>query len=257
MKKKINRLNELISSMVHSGRALACSVPGPMVATYVLSLAYMNFFAIKEFPIGRIAVIDCAFLLSWAPFLIADILIKLFGVRAAVSMSIFGASCNATFSLLLWFVTKIPSSFGGFNGTYDIQLAVEEILGSHILIILGSAIALILSTIVKGMTLKAIDKRSKDPSSITILYREVAISSFVGQLFDNTIFAFFTAFLLFHWHISTIIVSIIIKTGIELFMEMTCLPLGYVAITQWKEDGIGEMYINYIKQYDEENSIKD
>ena len=105
MKKKINRLNEPISSMVHSGRALACSVPGPMVATYVLSLAYMNFFAIKEFPIGRIAVIDCAFLLSWAPFLIADILIKLFGVRAAVSMSIFGASCNATFSLLLFHFT--------------------------------------------------------------------------------------------------------------------------------------------------------
>lgn len=256
MEKKIEKFHENMSSIWEGARALACTIPGPLVATYVLAISYMNLFAVKEFPISDIAVIDCAFLLSWVPFVVSDILIKLLDFHAAIAISIFAASCNTLFSILLWFVTKIPSSFGGLGDLPEIQYAVEIVLGSHVSIIFGSAFALIISTAVKGFCMYRMDKKSDDPLSIKTVYKEVSVSSVIGQLVDNSIFAFFSSFLLFHWSFRVIVVSIIIKTLIEVFMEIICFPVGYMTIMQWKEDGIGEPYASFLAQAKEAKRLR-
>ena len=242
----LDRFDAKMRSIWKGARVLSLSIPGPIVATYVLALSYMNFFALKEFPLGKIAVIDCAFLLSWIPFIIADVLTKVLDFHAAVSMAIFGACCNFVFSLLMWFVTLIPSSFG-LGSNPGMERAITEILGSHGLIILGSGLSLVVATGVKGYCMYRLDKKLKDSYSVKTVYIEVVVSSLIGQLVDNTMFAFFSWFLLFHWSFRTIVCSILIKTAFELFMEMICLPVGYISINQFRDDGIGKDYLKFIE----------
>ena len=251
METRRDRFNAKMTSIWKGARLLACTIPGPIVATYVLAITYMNFFAIKEFPISTIAVIDCAFLLSWIPFLITDMVTKALEIHAAISLAIFGCSCNVVFSVFLWFVTLIPSSLGIFSDKPQVQTAIESVFGgSHLAIIFGSALSLFVAIVVKSLIIWNMDKKYNEDEkmSVKIFYKEVAISSLVGQLVDNSIFAFFSAYLLFHWDFNKIFWSVIIKTALELVMEMLCLPMGYMRCSQCKEDGICEKYMNFIAE---------
>lgn len=246
------KLNDALRSIWGGARVLSKTIPGPVVVFYVLSLCYMNFFALKEFPLGGTAFLDCSFLLSWIPFLVADILIKVLDIHAAASLAIFGAFCNTLFSVLLWFVSIIPSESNLFRNR-----EIADLLGTHILIIVGSALALIISTCVKCYIVYKMNKKESNLMSVKTVYKEACVSSLIGQLVDNTIFAFFVSYLLHKWTFSTIVVSILLKTVIELFMETVCLSLGYITMTQWKEDGIGEKYLEYINKERERRKKRD
>lgn len=246
-----NKINDKLRSIWQGARLVTSAIPGPAVATYVLALTYMNLFAIKEFPVGPLVIIDCAFLLSWVPFMLTNVISKVLDIHAAISLAIFAGTSNLMFSLLLWFVTRIPTSFGMFSVDSGVQFQIEAILGSHFLVIFGSVLALFAGVTMKCIVVWLIDKKQqalkKDPMCIPCFYGQAIISSMIGQLVDNLIFTFFVGNLLLHWNILKILASVIVKTLIEVIMEILCLPLGYIQVQQWNADRIGIDYMKFIE----------
>ena len=75
------------------------------------------------------------------------------------------------------------------------------------------------------------------------------ISTFIGQFFDNLIFAVLTFMLFapifwdgFHWTFVQCVTCSLLGAGLELVMEVIFSPIGYVVLNQWNRDGVGAEY---------------
>ena len=89
----------------------------------------------------------------------------------------------------------------------------------------------------------------KNPNGKLAYVTRSYVSTFIGQFFDNFVFASLTFMVFapiywdgFCWTLPQCITCSLLGAGLELLMEIFFSPFGYMVLKQWEKDGVGEAY---------------
>ncbi len=223
------------------------SIPAAVVALFVLSVVAMNILANKTIYQNGVLAIDGGILVSWLSFLCMDIITKHFGPKASIKITIFAMLVNLLTCFIFWIVSIIPAG--------EEFAAFDQVIGGTWYVLLSSTIAFLASGIINiwlNYLIGLIFKRN--PDGKLAFFTRTYVSTFIGQFFDNFIFAifafmvFFPLFLGFGWNLLECFTCSIIGAFLELVCEAIFSPFGYYVTKKWKEDGVGEKYIEHIEE---------
>ena len=228
------------------------SIPAAVVALFVLSVVAMNILANKTIYQNGWIAIDGGILVSWLSFLCMDIITKHFGPKASIKVTIFAMLVNLLTCLIFWVVSIIPAGpeFAEF----------DHVVGGTWYVLLSSTIAFLSSGIINiwlnyfvGLIFK------KNPNGRFAFYTRTYVSTFIGQFFDNFIFAIF-AFMVFFpifqgwgWNLLECFTCSVLGAAIELVCEIVFSPFGFYVTKKWREDNVGK---EYIETYADEKTAK-
>lgn len=218
------------------------SIPAVVVALFTVSVVTMNILANKTIYQSGWLAIDGGILVSWLSFLCMDIVTKAFGPRAATKLSVFAIGVNLLVCLIFFVVSIIP--------TETDYTAFNSIIGGTWFILLSSTVAFLFSAFVNNFLNWSIGKLfRKNPDGKLAYVTRSYLSTFIGQFFDNFVFAIltFTVFAPvfwdgFSWTLLQCFTCSLLGAGLELLMEIVFSPIGYLVLKRWKRDGVGEEY---------------
>ena len=238
-------MKEKIKNLFKDYQLLLKNVPALVMTLFCASVILMNLAANKTIvSIGSWFALDGGILVSWLSFMTMDIVTKRFGPKAATRLSIVATMVNLLACLVLFIVAKIPSSVDDYT-------ALNSIFGGTWFILLSSTIAFIASAIINNFMNSAIGKMFKrNPDGKAAYVTRTYISTFLGQFFDNLIFAALTFMLFapifwdgFSWTLLQCITCALTGAVAELIMEVIFSPIGYKICQKWKKENIGKEYI--------------
>lgn len=238
-------MKEKIKNLFKDYQLLLKNVPALVMTLFCASVILMNLAANKTIvSIGNWFALDGGILVSWLSFMTMDIVTKRFGPKAATRLSIVATLVNLLACLVLFIVAKIPSSVDDYT-------ALNSIFGGTWFILLSSTIAFIASAIINNFMNSAIGKMFKrNPDGKAAYVTRTYISTFLGQFFDNLIFAALTFMLFapifwdgFSWTFLQCITCALTGAVAELIMEVIFSPIGYKICQKWKKENIGKEYI--------------
>lgn len=221
-------------------------IPSPVVALFVISVIAMNILANKTLYQSEYLAIDGGILVSWLSFLAMDVVTKHFGPRASTRMSIFAVLVNLLTCLIFYLASIIPTStdYSAFN----------TIIGGTWFILLASTVAFISSAILNNFMNYATGKLfKKNPDGKVAFVTRAYVSTFIGQFFDNLIFAILTFMVFapifwdgFHWTFIQCLTCSLLGAGLELILEIVFSPFGYLVSKNWKKNNIGQKYFEVV-----------
>ena len=218
------------------------SIPAVVTALFTISVVTMNILANKTIYQSGFLAIDGGILVSWLSFLCMDIVTKAFGPRAATKLSVFAIGVNLLVCLLFFLVSAIPTEedFSAFN----------TVIGGTWFILLSSTVAFLISAVINNGLNWSIGRLfRRNPDGRLAYVTRSYISTFIGQFFDNFVFALltFTVFAPiywdgFSWTYPQCVTCSLIGAALELLMEVVFSPIGYRILKNWEKDGVGEAY---------------
>lgn len=222
------------------------NIPSAVVALFVISVIAMNILANKTLVNLEYLAIDGGILISWLSFLSMDVVTKHYGPKASTRLSIFAMCVNLLTCFIFYIASIIP--------TKDDYSAFNTIIGGTWFILLSSSIAFLTSAIINNLMNYAIGKAFKNnPDGKLAFITRSYISTFIGQFFDNLIFAIMTFMIFapifwdgFHWTFVQCVTCSLIGAGLELIMEIIFSPFGYMVCKNWKKNNIGKEYFEFI-----------
>lgn len=232
------------------------TIPSVVVALFVISVITMNLLANKTLVQTEYLAIDGGILVSWLSFMCMDIVTKHFGPKAATRLSIFAMSVNLLTCLIFYIVSIIPSNADDYS-------KFNEIFGGTWFILLSSSVAFLCSAIINNFMNFLIGKLfKKNPDGKLAFITRSYISTFIGQFFDNLIFAMLTFMLFapifwdgFHWTFIQCVTCSLIGAALELVLEVVFSPFGYWVCKNWRKQEIGKQYFIYVNGGNENESI--
>ena len=253
MSEKLNAVKRYFKSQIEESKILFRNIPSYVVTFFVVSVVAMNLLANKTIVNEEWIALDGGILLSWLSFLAMDVVTKHFGPRAANKMTIFAVLVNLLACLVFFIVSLIP--------TKDDYTVFNQIFGGTWFILLSSTIAFIVSGILNNFMNYGIGKTfKKNPDGKLAFVTRCYVSTFIGQLIDNFIFSSLTFMVFapifwdgFSWTFIQVVMCSITGALLELLMEVVFSPLGYTTSKRWKKEGVGEEYIKYMEENDNEN----
>ncbi len=222
------------------------NIPSAVVALFVISVIAMNILANKTLVNLEYLAIDGGILISWLSFLSMDVVTKHYGPKASTRLSIFAMCVNLLTCFIFYIASIIP--------TKDDYSAFNTIIGGTWFILLSSSIAFLTSAIINNLMNYAIGKAFKNnPDGKLAFITRSYISTFIGQFFDNLIFAIMTFMIFapifwdgFHWTFVQCVTCSLIGAGLELIMEIIFSPFGYMVCKNWKKNNIGKEYFEFV-----------
>ena len=232
------------------------TIPSVVVALFVISVITMNLLANKTLFQTTYLAIDGGILVSWLSFLCMDIVTKHFGPKASTRLSIFAMCVNLLACLIFFIASIIPSTANDYS-------KFNEIFGGTWFILLSSTIAFLASAIINNITNYFIGKAfKKNPDGKLAFITRSYISTFIGQFFDNLIFAVLTFMLFapifwdgFHWTFIQCVTCSLLGAALELVLEIVFSPFGYWVCKNWRKNNIGEQYFAYVRGDDSYENI--
>ena len=235
-------MKEKLKNALADTKLLFYSIPAVVVALFTVSVVTMNILASKTIYQSGWLAIDGGILVSWLSFLCMDIVTKAFGPRAATKLSVFAIGVNLLVCLIFFVVSIIP--------TETDYTAFNSIIGGTWFILLSSTVAFLFSAFVNNFLNWSIGKLfRKNPDGKLAYVTRSYLSTFIGQFFDNFVFAIltFTVFAPifwdgFSWTLLQCFTCSLLGAGLELLMEIVFSPIGYLVLKRWKRDGVGEEY---------------
>ena len=230
----------------HESVILLRSIPSPVVALFVVSVITMNLLANKTIYQSEILAIDGGILVSWLSFMSMDVVTKHFGPKASTRMSIFAVLVNLLTCLIFYIVSIIPTGedYAEFN----------RIIGGTWFILFSSTVAFIASAIINNFMNYATGKLfKKNPNGKLAFIVRSYVSTFIGQFFDNLIFAMLTFMVFapifwdgFHWTFVQCVTCSILGAGLELVLEIVFSPIGYKITKNWERTNVGKEYFELV-----------
>ena len=223
------------------------SIPAVVVALFVIAVVAMNILANKTIYQNGIIAFDGGILVSWLSFLCMDIITKHFGPKASIKITVFAMLVNLLTCLIFWIVSIIPAG--------EEFAAFDQVIGGTWYILLSSTIAFLSSGILNiclNFLIGQIFK--KNPDGKLAFFTRTYVSTFIGQFFDNFIFAilafmvFFPIFLGFGWNLLECFTCSLVGACVELVCEAIFSPFGYYITKKWKQEGVGNKYIEYMEE---------
>ena len=232
-------------------KVLLRNIPSIVVALFFLSVVAMNLLANKELFTTDWLALDCGFTLSWISFLLMDMLCKRFGAKAAMKLSIAALAVNLCVCGIFWLLSLTPGHWGEYYSFLDsdpavaqaANLALNRTIGGSWYVVLGSALAMLVSSAVNSLSNHLIAKHLQRNN-----YGSFALRSFVStalaQFVDNLIFATVVSHIFFGWTWTQVLVCSLTGALMELLCEVVFSPLGYRMARQWEEEKVGQDYID-------------
>lgn len=224
----MERLNRFFRSTIGQ-------VPSVILTILVLTIVSMNLLANKELVRTEWLALDCGYVLSWIPFLIMDYLCKQYGGKTASAVSIFAILINLVVFVIFHLVSLTPGMWGEYyaTGLTEVNDALNATIGGSTWIVLGSALAMAVSSVVNSATNIGI-ARVLSWCKVTASFKEFALRSWVStalsQVVDNFIFALVVSIPLFGWNLTQAFICSITAAALELFAEMVFSPIAYKLI---------------------------
>ena len=232
-------------------KVLLRNIPSIVVALFFLSVVAMNLLANKELFTTDWLALDCGFTLSWISFLLMDMICKRFGAKAAMKLSIAALAVNLCVCGIFWLLSLTPGHWGEYYSFLDSDPAVAQAanralnrtIGGSWYVVLGSALAMLVSSAVNSLSNHLIAKHLQRNN-----YGSFALRSFVStalaQFVDNLIFATVVSHIFFGWTWTQVLVCSLTGALMELLCEVVFSPLGYRMARQWEEEKVGQDYID-------------
>lgn len=228
-------------------------IPADVVTLFVIAVITMNLLANKTIFMNDFIAIDGGILVSWLCFLSMDIVTKHFGPIAATKLSLFAMFVNLLVCLIFFVVSRIPGAAG------EDYTAFNQIIGGTWFILLSSTIAFIASAIINNFSNYLITKRFKNNPEGKLSYAISSYAStFIGQFFDNFIFALLTFMVFapiywdgFHWTLIQCLTCSVLGAILELLFEVIFSPIGYFVLKRWRRDDVGREYFKYLEMQNE------
>lgn len=233
-------------------KLLLRSIPSLLVALFIVSVITMNLLANKSvnLPVSWLAL-DCGVIVSWISFLSLDIITKHFGPKAATEASAVAVVINLMVCLFFFAASRIPGMWGEAYVEGSEALlngALDHTFGGTWYILFGSTTAFFLSAVINNFLNHAIGKLfTKKPDGFLAYASRTYISTAVGQFTDNLVFALIVSHFFFGWSMLQCVTCAATGMLVELLCEILFSRLGYRICKQWKEEGVGKQYFDYIK----------
>lgn len=209
-------------------KALLKRVPSLLLTLLVLSVVSMNLLANKELFRKEWIALDCGFILSWIPFLIMDVLCKVYGGKAATRLSFLAIVFNLFFFLVFKLVSLTPGMWGAYYDTGSIAVndALNSTIGGSSWIVLGSALAMAVSSVCNSLVNTSIARLHSRGGYGNFALRSF-ISTAVSQFVDNFVFAVVVSVPLFGWSMTQVLVCSSTAAIFELLLEVLFSVPGY------------------------------
>lgn len=220
-------------------------IPATCMVFFVVSVVAMNILANKELINTKYLCLDCGFAVSWISFLSMDMIIRRFGPKASIQLSLFAEFVNLIFCGLFFLLCLIPGNWGEsytYNQT-NINAALDATIGGTWYVVVGSTIAFIVSSIVNAFVNHNVGRLIRSRDTFKNYAIRSYVSTFIGQFVDNLIFAYIVSINFFGWtHIQCWVCALTGAT-FELLCEVIFSPLGYKVYKGWAKNRIGEAYL--------------
>lgn len=219
MKKIINELKDTLKV-----------IPSWIIVIYCISIAIMNLLANKSInlPFEWLAL-DCGIIVSWVVFLVMDIVVKRYGERKSILLSCIAIIACVGVAIMFYACGMIPGNWGEsytyFENQEVVNLALDGTIKGNWFILFGSCLAFFISTVVNAITNTFIGKKVKDNfKGFTV---RSYISTLIGQITDNFVFALVVSHTLFGWTMVQCITCSLTGAIVEALFELVFIPLGY------------------------------
>ena len=225
-------------------KLLLRSIPAPTVTCFVVSVILMNLLANKELVSLPWIALDCGFTLSWVSFLCMDMICKRFGPKASVRVSLLALAINLAVSILFWLVSLAPGMWGAYydTGSLEVNAALNATIGGSWYVVLGSSLAMLCSSFVNSHVNQFIGHLTDNGSFATFALRSY-VSTGVGQLVDNLVFAIVVSHVFFGWSWLQVFTCSATGALAELACEVLLSPVGFRVASTWEREGVGEEYV--------------
>ena len=135
--------------------------------------------------------------------------------------------------------------------------AFDSIFHGTWFILIGSTIAFIVSAITNNYSNEFVGKLfKKNPDGKFAYFVRTYVSTFVGQVIDNLMFVVPTYMLFapffwgpeYGWTFLQCLTCSILCAIVELVIEAIFTPIGYKINRKWKEEKVGEEYLELISE---------
>lgn len=242
----IKKIKQEISEL----KILLRSIPSLVLALFVLSVIAMNLLANKSIHLQvDWLALDCGIIFSWLAFLTMDMITKHFGPKASTQISVLVAIINLFFCMLFFLASLIPGVWGEsyVEGSENIiNAALNHTFGGIWYVLLGSSVAFLGSAFTNNFSNWALGKVFKKDNFRSFAWRSY-LSTALGQFVDNLIFALLVSHFFFGWSLIQCLTCALTGMIVELICEMVFSPLGYVVCKDWRKNGVGNLYFEYLK----------
>lgn len=243
----IKNVFKKIQHEVYDYKILLRNVPALVVVFFITSVVLMNLLANKEIYTGvSWLALDCGLTMSWLSFLCMDMLTRRFGPKASIKLSLLAIGVNLFVCMMLYFISAIPGNWGEyytFNNDIANQ-ALNNTIGGTWYVLLGSTIALAVSSVVNAITNAGIGKILKGDGFKSYAARSY-ISTFLAQFVDNFIFSIIVSHTFFGWSLLQCVTCSLTGCLVELICEIIFSPFGYKVCKQWESEQVGQAYIEH------------
>lgn len=243
----MKKISNWIKKEFNETRDLLRKMPGMLIALFILSLVLMNILANKSIDLGKAGewlALDAGILMSGFIFIVLDTIVRHFGPKSATRMTVVAILANLFVSGVFLLASVIP----GFWGESFIEVggeiantALDNTIAGTWYVLLGSTIAFLISSIINNFTNWGLSKfvKEKDKYSFKAYAFRSYISTFIGQFFDNLIFALLVSVHFFGWSYLQAFMCALTGAVIELLMQLVISPIGYKLSEKWRAKGLG------------------
>ena len=231
-------------------RILLTSVPSMVVSVFILSVVCMNLMAGRELYRSDHFCINSGLALSWISFLCMDCICKRFGASASVKISILAIFVNAVTAIIFKVLCMTPGHWAAYYSAEDIGTAqlinsgVDMTFSSAWYVVLGSSIAMFLSSIVNGVLNRKIGNAADKGGYSGFAVRSL-VSTCIAQWIDNFVFSALVSHVFFGWTWTQVIICSTTSMVIELVMEAVFSPLGFRVSSVWEKNKVGQKYVDH------------
>ena len=232
-------IHSFLQSEMREYRVLLKKIPSLILVALVLTVVSMNMLANKELFRADWIALDCGFLLSWIPFLIMDTVCKVYGGSAAARLSILSIAINLILFGFFKLVSLTPGMWSAYysTGSAEINAALNATIGGSSWIVLGSALALAVSSLANSVINSAVAGLLRKENFNSFLIRS-SVSTAVSQFIDNLIFATVVSIPLFGWSVRQALICSATAATFELILEVCFSGFGYNLSKRLKSDAV-------------------
>ena len=230
----------MIKNELKEYNKLLHTIPSWVLTMFVISITAMNLFANKaiNLPVNWLAL-DCGIIFSWMSFLSMDIVVKQFGAKASIRLTILSTCISVIIAIMFFAAGSIPGTWGeAFNGDMTtINNALDNTVKGNWYIVFGSTVAFIVAGIVNSLTNEAVGRLCKKDNFSSFALRTYVSTTF-GQFIDNFVFSLIVSQVLFGWTLLQCFTCALTGALCELLFEIIFSPVGWKICAKWKNDGV-------------------
>lgn len=223
------------------------SIPGLTLTIFTLSVVCANLMANKELVSFKYLAMDAGYAFSWLMFLCMDVICKRWGAKASIKISLLALLINLAVCLSFNLLSRTSGMWSAYYSTEDIAVndALNATFGGTWYVVLGSALAFAVSSVVNALLNSGIGKRLRIGGFGAFAFRSY-LSTIIAQLVDNLIFSTFVSKLFFGWTWTQVITCSATGALMELLFEILFSGLGYRIVSGWEREGVGSDYLERV-----------